>query len=184
MWGGGRSLLPQTGGEGAESAASGGGGEVCWVSQGWRGRSLLSQSEGEGEESAASGGGGGVCWVSQGLRGRSLLPQSEVEGEESAARSTTSQFHQCSEKKKQEVTSETEDGGSLTSSFSSGSCWRRRAAELQEVKGGGERGPLTLKMVVSSSDAGVCLVACFQGIWKSRWSGLIHCRPGNLPLFT
>ncbi len=43
---------------------------------------------------------------------------------------------------------------------------------------------LTLKMVFSSSDVGVCRVACFQGIWNSRWSGLSHCRPGYLPLFT
>lgn len=43
---------------------------------------------------------------------------------------------------------------------------------------------LTLKMVFSSSDGGMWRVACFQGIWKRRWSGLIHCKPGNLPLFT
>lgn len=47
-----------------------------------------------------------------------------------------------------------------------------------------DRCALTLKMVNSSSDAGKCRVACFQGIWKRRWSWLIHCRPGYLPLFT
>lgn len=44
--------------------------------------------------------------------------------------------------------------------------------------------PLTLKMVFSSSEVGRCLVACLQGIWKIRWSGLSHCKPGYLPLFT
>lgn len=42
----------------------------------------------------------------------------------------------------------------------------------------------TLKIVFSSSDIGVWRVACFQGIWKSRWSGLSQCRPGYVPLFT
>lgn len=46
------------------------------------------------------------------------------------------------------------------------------------------RQTLTLKMVTSSWDAGVWRVACFQGIWKRRWSWLTHCSPGYLPLLT
>lgn len=42
----------------------------------------------------------------------------------------------------------------------------------------------TLKIVFSSSDTGVWRVACFQGIWKRRWSELSHWRPGYLPVFT